>query len=263
MWYIMQRPSCEYYAYSMLPYDDFKRIEAIDALFQCITRIPHEVHEPSVAHQKCQFYRHDIQHIAEKTARHPSCIALQSSPHTNTLEDWEPILTAIERDIDLIRPHTEQDFKRHAAQQYGAVYQLIARTLKIDLDQEAADQLGYFIAQMLRLQTLHTDPHAQRHIPLEYMTQYSIESWQDKALTPLIQTLIDNANKSLVSKPLTKPFSTLQNLYHDILAKMQANPEAVLTGYVDITSLRKLAMARFPTLTQYIGHHCEKLPTSA
>lgn len=253
----IQRPSCEYYAFARLPYENFKTISAIYALFDQITRIPDEVSEPSIAHQKCLFYQTDIGKMHQQAATHPVCIAVQGSASCRALVDWQPIITATQMDIDRIIFYNNDDFKRYAHKKYGALYQLIARCLN-QVDPTACNALGYFVAEIIRLQRLRNDLLEQQHIPRNLTTQYHIEPWQleqhqghlQPLIAALIQQAVDNAELPL---GLPQELRILHRLYRDILSKMQAAPTTLLTTHVDSTPIKKLILSRFHFIHRIIS----------
>lgn len=255
---IINRPACEYYAFAGLPFEAFETISAIYALYEKITHIPYEVSEPSIAHQKCLFYQHDIDKMIKHEATHPLCIALQTSPQLNALADWQPIITAAQMDIDRITFYNDSDFERYAHKKYGALYALIGKACRGEFAPRARPgehppsapiQLGYFIAQVVRLQRIRQDFFEQQHIPRSLLSQHHIEAWQleqqDNKIMPLIKALITQARESAtLPQGLPKPLRVLHRLYDDIVLKMQAHPETLLTHTVDTLPIHKLWVSR-------------------
>lgn len=252
---IINRPACEYYAFAGLPLKAFETISAIYALYEKITHIPYEVSEPTIAHQKCMFYQNDMGKMIKHEATHPQCIALQNDARVNALVDWQPIITAAQMDIDRITFYNDSDFERYAHKKYGALYQLIGKACRGELTPQAYppsphQQLGYFIAQVVRLQRIRQDNFEQQHIPRSVLSEHHIDAWQleqqDEKLMPLINALITQAlDHAALPQGLPKPLQILHRLYRDILLKMQAQPEALLTHTVDTLPIKKLWVSRF------------------
>lgn len=250
----MNRPACEYYAFAGLPLEQFQIINNIYALYEKIAHIPYEVSEPSIAHQKCLFYQNDLRKMIKHEATHPQCVALQTLPQVNALADWQPIITAAQMDIDRITFYDDSDFKSYAYKKYGALYQLIEQACRGGLTTQAYppyphQELGYFIAQVVRLQRIRQDYFEQQHIPRSLLSRYHLEPWQieqlDSSALPLIQGLIQQAlDHSALPKDLPSALKILHRLYLDILMKMNKQPQALLTHPVDTLPIRKLWVSR-------------------
>lgn len=213
------RPRIEYYAWRHLPFWEFQGLDILTTVFDTLVRIPSEVREPHVAHQKLAFFHSDILRAHSGTPHHPAVQALAALMKTDPLrlEPFEDICTAMETEIDRIQSIDARDLDRYCKRKRGAFLLLCAELLKkaplTDAEASAVEHLGIFIERKRLLLNRETHPEQSHLFPLK---DSSMEAHFDPSLCHDACTPIYLLAKLYDDLPATPLQLLMRSLYYRI-----------------------------------------------
>lgn len=214
-----------------------------------------------VAHTRLQWWRQEIDRLANRNAQHPAARVLQGLEGVDPKQFSKLHELVVAADMDLARMTylNMQEVRAYAARSGGAVQELIARALAADAFdasvQTVANRLGVGIREAEMLRDVRQDAHEGRlYLPLDELERHSLKledvraAKAGAALRSVLKRFRESIDADLesstreltaVARERIRPLSVLGALHKRLLERIASHDYDVATQRIELGPIEK------------------------